>query len=104
MTTEFEEMLQVGNLVRAAGSCLSNGHHVVKGSWPAGTAFVGKGGVTQNTKGSSEDRSHCGRPCGRSLRISFRDRCNWEGEVRDKDAQKLENKSELSVSLKCVGT
>lgn len=40
MTTEFEEMLQVGNLVRATGSRLSNGHPSVKGSWPAGSAFV----------------------------------------------------------------
>lgn len=40
MTTEFEEMLQVGNLVRAASSRHSNGHPGVKGSWPTGTAFM----------------------------------------------------------------
>lgn len=37
---------------------------------------------------------------------AFKDgQCSWEREVRDKDAQRLENKSELKyVSLKCVGT
>lgn len=44
MTTEFEEMLQVGNLVRAASSSLSDGHPGVKGSRLAGTAFMGSEG------------------------------------------------------------
>lgn len=29
-------------------------------------------------------------------------RCSWEWEVGDEDAQSLENKNELWVSLKCV--
>ena len=72
MTTEFEEMLQVGNLVSTAGSLLSKGHRGVKCSWPARTAFVGEGGGTPSTEGSSEDRHLYGRHPGRSLRISFR--------------------------------
>lgn len=55
----------------------------MKGSWPAGTAFMGEGGGTQSTKGSSEDRHLYGRRSGRSLRISFQGagRCSWESEL-----------------------
>lgn len=51
MTAEFEEMLQVGNLVRAATSQLSNGHPGVKSSWPAGTAFMDGEGTFRAQKG-----------------------------------------------------
>lgn len=50
MTTEFEEMLQVGNLVRAAGSRLSNGHPGGMGSRPSGTAFVDSEGDSEHKR------------------------------------------------------
>lgn len=68
----------------------------MKGSRPAGTAFVGGGGGAQSTKGSSEIGLFMEDVLVGASGSAFKDgRCSWEREVRDKDAQRLENKSEL---------